>query len=132
MNLAQKKIQGRIRGDPCRGRLSRGNNESGSNEYGWGRELDSGSNHLDRGIKNHEMLISELSYPQTAQKCKKMQRPDRPTDTVTYRSRCPRLKEREASKKKRTAFLEFRPLPYKTQMQMQISFRIQKACSIIK
>ena len=32
-----------------------------------------------------------------------------PTDRPTFRPRCPRLKEREASKKKRTAFLEFRP-----------------------
>ena len=77
--------QGRIHGNLCRGRLSRGSNE------------------LGRSSNNQNCCPTNL---QIARKCKKKKysgtdratdrrtnRPtDRPTDTGTYRSRCPRQK----------------------------------------
>ena len=80
-----EKEQGRIHGNPCRGRLGRGSNElgRGSKELGRGsKELGRGSNELGRGTSNHKILISELFYLQTAQKRKKVKcdgRTDRPT-----------------------------------------------------
>ena len=65
---------------PCRGRLDRGSNKLGR-----------GRNDLGRGKNNYRILISELFYLLTAQKRQKSKvgRTDRPTNTVTYRSRCP-------------------------------------------
>ena len=57
-----RKKQGRIYGNPCRGRLGRGSLE------------------LGRGINIHEILISALFKLQTAQKRKKSKMlQDRPT-----------------------------------------------------
>ena len=55
-----KKEQGRINGNPCRGRLGRGSNELGR-----------GRNYLGRGLNIHKILVSELFYLQKAQKRKK-------------------------------------------------------------
>ena len=67
--------QGRIHGSPCIGRLSRGSYElgRGSNELGRGSiELGRGSDDLDRGSK--------------------VRPNDQLTETVPFRSRCPRRK----------------------------------------
>ena len=92
--LTVRKKQGRIHDCPCRGRLGRGSNELGR-----------GRNDLGRGINNHRILIPELFYLQTTQKRResKVGRTDAPTDgptdTVTYRSRCPRQKHQRKDRK---------------------------------
>ena len=60
--------QGRIHGSPCRGWLGRGSDKLGR-----------GSNELGRGGKGRSHAKSKSVT-------------DRPTDTATYRSRCPRQK----------------------------------------